>query len=533
MINEGSFMKKYIIKIKFEILLQIFCSAINSLSLAALAYLPKLVFDSLLTSRTNKFIIIIIIEFCVLSFISVISSYFEMIFNWRYAVKFEKSIKKDYFNTILQYDDITFHQREVSDYISIQSNDIMQIEQDYLTPLVSAINQIIKVIIFGLIMFLGIDYRIASVVFISSIITSILPKYTGKLTSSKRLNFVNNLSKYTNLIYDFFTGFREINSRTVRNILKCHSGELDNTTYSRYDYGKGKSLSLTINSFARAIVQILGFVMTVILLIQGKISIGTSVATFGFINSFIAPLEETLYCFTTMETVKDVKNKVFNILENRRKNNKDIKSDFQHSLKLIDLCSHNGDFQLEHISLNFDKNKHYAIIGNNGSGKSTLLKSIIGFIPIDSGQLLVDGCELSQFDLSWLMTYIQQKSHIFSTDYINNITMFQSYIDISDELIREIGLSQELVSKIKKQNNSIDLSGGEQQIVAYIRARNSETPILIMDEPFSAVDKYSKQLLMKDLASLKNKTIIMITHDIDESLDYFDEVIKMNNGRCI
>jgi ABC-type proline/glycine betaine transport system ATPase subunit len=74
------------------------------------------------------------------------------------------------------------------------------------------------------------------------------------------------------------------------------------------------------------------------------------------------------------------------------------------------------------------------------------------------------------------------------------------------------------------------LSGGEQQIVAYIRARNSDTPILIMDEPFSAVDKHSKQLLMEDIASLTNKTVIMITHDIDESLNYFDKIIKMDNG---
>lgn len=53
-----------------------------------------------------------------------------------------------------------------------------------------------------------------------------------------------------------------------------------------------------------------------------------------------------------------------------------------------------------------------------------------------------------------------------------------------------------------------------------------------MDEPFSAIDKHLKQILMKDIASLRNKTVIMITHDIDESLNYFDEIIKINNG-CI
>ncbi|WP_346889932.1 hypothetical protein [Clostridium sp. UBA1056] len=58
-------------------------------------------------------------------------------------------------------------------------------------------------------------------------------------------------------------------------------------------------------------VEIFGFITVVVLFDQGKVSIGTGVATLGFINSFIGPLEETLYRFTTMETVKDVKNKVF------------------------------------------------------------------------------------------------------------------------------------------------------------------------------------------------------------------------------
>lgn len=526
-------MKKYINQIKLLIFLQILCCTIESLSLAGLAYLPKILFNSVAQNTNNRFIFIIISEFCILSFISVISSYFEMILNWKYAVRFENSIKKDYFNAIINYNDSDFHQKNVSDYISIQSNDIMQIEQDYLTPLVSSINQIIRVIIFGLIMFIGIDWRIASVVVISSIFTAILPKYTGKIASSKRLAFVNQLEKYTNLIYDLFNGFREINSRTAKQIIKHHENELNNTSNSRYNYGQGKATCLSINRFARTIVQILGFIMVVILLVQHKISIGTGVATFGFVNSFIDPLEETLYCFTTMETVKDVKNKVFGILGNNKINIKKPQKNFLHTLELKNICLHNGEFNLKDLSFTFEQNKHYAIIGNNGSGKSTFVNSIIGYIPIKSGQILIDGCELHQFDLAWLITYVKQKSHIFTTNYYNNVTVYQSYNDFSDELINQLCLSKEIIHKIKTRDISTDLSGGEQQIVAYIRARNSDTPILIMDEPFSAVDKHSKQLLMEDIASLTNKTVIMITHDIDESLNYFDKIIKMDNGHIV
>ncbi|WP_346889933.1 hypothetical protein [Clostridium sp. UBA1056] len=98
--------------------------------------------------------------------------------------------------------------------------------------MISAINQIIKVIIFGLVMFLDIDWRIASIVFISSIITAILPKYTCKSTSLKRFTFVENLGKYTDIIYDLFTGFRQINSRTAKQIINNHNDELNNVSSS-------------------------------------------------------------------------------------------------------------------------------------------------------------------------------------------------------------------------------------------------------------------------------------------------------------
>ncbi|MCT4661526.1 MAG: ABC transporter ATP-binding protein/permease [Tissierellales bacterium] len=522
-------MKKYIFKIKFEILLQILFSIVESLSLAALAYLPKVIFDLIAKTSTHSTnaLFTLIVLFCVLSFVSVGASYLQMIFIWKYAVKFENLIKSDYFSAIMRYDDIKFHQRDISEYVSIQSNDIMQIEQDYLTPIVSAINQMIKIIVFGIVMFVGIDWRIASVVFVSSLISAVLPKYTGAKTASKRLVFVEKLGNYTNLIYDFFNGFREINTRNEKNIIKENEKALSMTRQSRYNYGKNKSISLAINRLTRTIVQLLGFIMVIILLNRGEISIGTCIATLGFINSFIEPLEEVLYCFTTIETVKDVKNKVFDLLSESKIESKITKKNFDSKLEIQNLSVKNGSFALKNISLTFEKNKRYAIVGHNGCGKSTLLNSIMGYIKTSSGEILVDKKPLSMYNTEWLINYTLQKAHVFSNTYENNITMFGSYSDLSEQTLDNIGLSSKIVNKIKHQKNASNLSGGEKQILSYIRARNSNTPILLMDEPFSAVDQKSKQLLMKDIASLHDKTIIMITHDLDESLLYFDEVVDM------
>lgn len=523
-------MKKYIWEIKFEILGQIIFAALESLSMAGIAFIPKILVDSLSTEGSDKKILYMLVIYILLSLGVVIFSYFDMRINWKYAVKFENSIKKDYFNAVAQMDDVTFHQRKVSDYIAIQSNDIMQIEQDYLTPLISSINQIIKVLIFGIVLFWGVDWRIALIVFSSSIIASISPKFIGKISSSKRLAFVNQLGKYTNIIYDIFDGYREINSRTFKQIVTRHSRELDATTKSRYSYGKSKTASLSISAVSRTIVNILGFGTVIILLSNDEISIGTAVATFGFINSFVEPLEETLYCFTTMETVRDVKNKIFSMLKDTKVSKKIVKKEFKNNLIVENLCANNGSFKLKHISYCFESGENYAITGANGSGKSTLLKAIMTYIPLDSGRIIVDGVNLLDLDLSWLISYTPQKPHIFDSDYYDNITVFGSYSDQSKKLIEDISLPYETVCKIVNQKDNKKLSGGEKQIVQYIRARNSDAPVLILDEPFSAVDSNIKQLLMEDIGKLKDKTVIMITHDTDETLKYFDEVIELRNG---
>lgn len=504
--------------------------AIESLATAMLAYLPKKIFDSLLVKTNVEYILLIIGEFCLCSLICILAGYLSMIFNWKLSVIFENRIKKDFFISLIKKDDIDFYKKDVSEYVSIQANDIMQIEQDYLTPLIASVNQIIKVIILAVVMFFGINHMLAIIIFAGSLFTAILPKYTGKDASSKRLTFVNNLSKYTDMIYDFLNGFRFCNSRTFEKITGKHHSLLDETSHSRYKYGKAKSLSLVINYSARVGIQLLGIISIILLLVNHKISIGSAVATFGFIDSFVDPLEEILYDFTTMETVRDVKNKVFSMLQYEKEDDKLIKKKFDTKIEIKNLTVNRDTFKLNNISLEFEKNKHYAIIGSNGSGKSTFLNTIMGYVSIDSGDILIDSKDISKYDLSWIIFYLVQKSHIFSSDYFDNVTMFKAYDDNSLNVLHEIGISEDIISKIQNKETSTLLSGGEQQIISYLRARNSKTPILIMDEPFSAVDKHSKELLLKDISRLKDKTIIMITHDINEALNQFDRVFKFNNG---
>lgn len=523
-------MKKYLKNIRIEIILEILFSAVESLSMAGIAYIPKIFFDSFGGKNSGQLAAEIILAYCILYGISVAASYLSMLVIWRYAVKFENQVKNDYFRALIRIDDKEFKKRTTSEYISIQSNDIMQIEQDYLTPMITAVDEIIKVIIYGIIMFLGIDARIAAVVLATSLFAAVLPKVTGKFTSNKRLKFVSQLEFYTETISDFLNGFRCIDLRTRNHIEKRHMEELNRTTSARYSYGKSKTISLSLNTLARTFTEIIGISMVVILLCRKEITIGTGVAVFGFISSFADPLEEMFYCFTTMETVKGVKDKVFSILSKDNYDRKNVKKKFNSSLVMNNVSAHSGEFYLKNISCIFEKGKHYAITGCSGSGKSTLLNTLTGYIGRDSGTITIDGEDIDNFDLSQIINFIPQKCHIFNGNFVDNVTMFGSYKDISQKVMDEIHISGHIKNAVEKQIDSKNLSGGEKQIVSYLRARNSDTPILIMDEPFSAVDKAQRKLLIEDIPRM-DKTVIMITHDTDDAEKYFDDVIKIKDGK--
>lgn len=111
-------------------------------------------------------------------------------------------------------------------------------------------------------------------------------------------------------------------------------------------------------------------------------------------------------------------------------------------------------------------------------------------------------------------------------------SVFNSYsLDKLKEVMTNV--VPDIAQRLKDKDNCQTLSGGEKQIVAIMRMLTADTEIFLMDEPFSAVDMSTTELLQKELLSMGNKTIIMVTHKISDELKDFDEIILMESGRIV
>lgn len=199
---------------------------------------------------------------------------------------------------------------------------------------------------------------------------------------------------------------------------------------------------------------------------------------------------------------------------------------------------------LKDINLICNEGEITAFIGPSGCGKTTTMKLINRLINPTKGQILVDGKDISTInpvDLRRGIGYVIQHVGLFPHMTIaRNVAVVprllkwkESKIEPRvDELLNMVGLPP----KEYRDRYPAELSGGQQQRVGVIRALAAEPKIILMDEPFSALDPISREQLQEDLIQLQKdikKTIVFVTHDMDEALKISDKIVLMKDGEIV
>lgn len=199
---------------------------------------------------------------------------------------------------------------------------------------------------------------------------------------------------------------------------------------------------------------------------------------------------------------------------------------------------------LKNINLKVDKGEFVTIIGSSGCGKTTFLKLINGLVNPDFGQVYINNYDISKIDkiaLRRKIGYVIQEIGLFphmnvrkNISYIPNLIKKDSKEKVENkvrELIKVVGLKEDMLDRYPNE-----LSGGQRQRVGIARALASDAKILLMDEPFGAIDEITRRLLQDEILRIYkefNMTILFITHDIKEALKLGTRVIVMDKGEII
>ncbi|QDP39927.1 ABC transporter ATP-binding protein [Radiobacillus deserti] len=201
-----------------------------------------------------------------------------------------------------------------------------------------------------------------------------------------------------------------------------------------------------------------------------------------------------------------------------------------------------GTVAVDDISFTIPTGNLVTLIGPSGCGKTTTMKMINKLIPLTSGRIWMDSEDIAQkeaVDLRRNIGYVIQRiglmPHMTIEENVSIVPKLkgwpkENYQKKVDDLLDLVGLDP----SIYKKRYPLELSGGQQQRIGVIRALAGDPPIILMDEPFSALDPISREQLQEELKLLQqtiHKTIVFVTHDMDEAIKISDKMVVMKDGR--
>ena len=196
------------------------------------------------------------------------------------------------------------------------------------------------------------------------------------------------------------------------------------------------------------------------------------------------------------------------------------------------------------FTLSVAKGELLAIIGPSGCGKTTVLKMLNRLVEPTSGRILLHGEDIRTLDPTALrrsMGYVIQQVGLFPhMTILENITVVPDILGWPAE--KQRARAYELLDLIDMNPSEFarrypyQLSGGQQQRIGVLRALAADPAVILMDEPFGAVDPLTRTKLQQELKTLHTrlkKTILLVTHDIDEAFRLADRVLLMQSGRIV
>ena len=459
--------------------------------------------------------------------------------------KIMSGYKNKVFQSILDRDYREFSKETSGKFISILTEHMKKIEQDYLHQYFN-ISKNLSLMIFSLIaMFIG-NWFLTLLVIIVSIIAMLISGFIGKKSAFIQNRVMIAEQTYLAKIKDIIAGFLVIKSFNVKEaIYQDYSYVSENLEEIYFTKGKFDVLSNVISQLLGMIVFLVAFGGGMYLVFNGYTSIGSVTAIVQLVNFVVMPVNEVGVGITkfregqvTLEAFE-----VQDVLEFQMGKTKEY-FDEVITFSNVDFSYPNTEGRIfNHLSLKIQKGEKIAIVGRSGSGKSTLLNLLLRFYEVTSGHILIDNQDLQDISIESLynlMTVVQQDVYIFDDTLKANITLNQSFTEYDiKQAVQQSGLESyvlenELGLQVLCGENGSNLSGGQKQRLSIARALIRKTPILLLDEATSSLDNQVTTEIENSILKIQDLTALVVTHKLNELiLKKYDRILFMKDGSIV
>ena len=453
-------------------------------------------------------------------------------------------LRKEVFNKLEQLPIPYFDKNEKGNIMSILTNDIDKIND--------CLSEVIITIIASIITFIGVTIMMFYMNFIlSSIVIITVPLFFIIISKmSKKIN--DYFMESQNTLGELTSETEEIvsNLKTIKTINK------EKYFIRKFDKinGKYKKISINSNMYSYLLLPIniilnnLSNILIIgvgsILVVKGKIEIGSIIAFLSYASMFREPITEVASLSSTIGEAIAGSNRIFEIIDYKIEKNKNNKKlDFKKNIvfKNVKFKYDKKDI-LKNIDFEIKAKEKIAIIGQTGSGKTTIASLLLNFYKINSGKILIDNIDINDIDIKSLrenIGIVLQENYLFNGTIMENIKYGNK---ISDERVieicKKIGANR-FIEKLENGYNTVidcdasNISNGEKQLISIIRCIVKNPKIVILDEATSDVDLKTEKYIYQGLQELlKNKTSIIIAHRLS-TIKNADKIIVIEKGKII
>lgn len=535
-------MKYYIKQNKILFISTILVSVIASLGYVFMAILLQQLLDIAVGKDMQLFIRMVLFSIFYFAVLGIFL-YLQSLLSKKVICKIMRQIRSDVFQGTVNHSIEDFNKMNTADYISIITNDVKMIEDNFLIPLFEVI-QYAVIFTSSFLLMIYFDIIVTICVIVAIVIMFLIPSFLGNSLEKRQKKYSSKLADFTVSLKDILSGFEIIKSYSMkRYVIQRFSKENDETINSKYSVDRLLALNEGVSSFLALMVQIVVLFLSAYFIITGRITVGTLLGMVQVSSNLANPL---VMIFTNVPKIKSI----HPIVEKLQSISK---YSFSHSPKehisSFDFCVSTKDLVfsydkqkevLNEINCTIEKGKKYVVVGKSGCGKSTLIKLLAGYYSDYVGTIKYDNTDLTLLDrndVAQLSSIIHQNIYMFDETIHDNICLHEDYPqEMINQVVMESGLAEfisDLPEGLSYQvgENGANLSGGQKQRIAVARALIRNKPILILDEGTSAVDMQTAYDIESRLLKMDNLTLITVTHNLKaELLNKYDRIIYMENG---
>jgi len=283
------------------------------------------------------------------------------------------------------------------------------------------------------------------------------------------------------------------------------------------------------------------------MLLGGEVTLGLMMAFILLINMLFRPIRHMADRVNVLQRGIVASNRVFKILDTdeRVRSNGDLelqKVQGNVEFQQINFSYIQGEPVLKDINFEIEAGKTLALVGATGSGKSSIINLLLRFYNIDSGTILLDGKDITKYDIKSLRTHLAlvlQDVFLFSDSIYKNIVLDK---DVSIEEVRKAAKAIGLEGFIEQlpgaynynvRERGVMLSAGQRQLIAFLRAYVCKPSVLILDEATSSVDVQTEHLIQQAINKLtEGRTSIVIAHRL-ATIQNADKILVIDQGRIV